>query len=500
MAEVTLWCSLEAGLLPGVVWTRADGAELNGTEAMRVEGEELGVESQLVVRLVEVRGMVTFTCTASLEAINTSISSSTTITRNSEYQPQTHHDMTSLSLSLPSLFSLSLSLPPSPVSPQITEDPASIILAVEGDLVTLNCSSEGYPAPYILWQDRNAQTITDNTTFDISSETTAPSSSSLSLPSTISTLSFNASEQDPTTSSGSFRCVASNGIGNRTESEFGYLIIVGRPGQPESLSVEDESHLGVVLRWLPPPLPHLLPITGYQLYINSSSGSVGMTTDLGAELRTFTASPPTFQLRPFTMYWAGLAAISRAGVGEAFILPFTTAETGEQKKKFFLLMQQKAVLLIGVQRSWGGFSFSFSLPFFHGDSVVDWDCCLYVGGVASVRNVEGSFLTQSANRILMPAAGIPPPPAWLPNYALCVCACACVCVCVHAELCLASCLPPLPPSLPLSTKRPNQHPHQRPLSGGHRGHMEPALGAERNADRIHRPVPTQPGPKHNLGG
>ena len=83
---VTLNCTLEASLIPEIVWTQ-DGMEQNGTEAVRTEGSDLGVESSLAIDVVDLRGEVSFTCVASLDAISANLSADVTITINSE----SHH-------------------------------------------------------------------------------------------------------------------------------------------------------------------------------------------------------------------------------------------------------------------------------------------------------------------------------------------------------------------------------------------------------------------------
>ena len=83
---VTLNCTLEASPIPEIVWTQG-GMEQNGTEAVRTEGSDLGVESSLAVDVVDLRGDVSFTCVASLDAISANLSADVTITINSE----SHH-------------------------------------------------------------------------------------------------------------------------------------------------------------------------------------------------------------------------------------------------------------------------------------------------------------------------------------------------------------------------------------------------------------------------
>ena len=153
---VILNCTLEASPIPEIVWTQG-GMEQNGTEVVRTEGSDLGVESSLAIDVVDLRGEVSFTCVASLDAISANLSADVTITINGE----SHHMLMPEHCAHNFVQFLSLA------SPVFTVDPVNSTVAVEGDTVTLNCSAEGYPAPSITWEDEEGQPITDDTTFDI---------------------------------------------------------------------------------------------------------------------------------------------------------------------------------------------------------------------------------------------------------------------------------------------------------------------------------------------
>ena len=297
---VILNCTLEASPIPEIVWTQG-GMEQNGTEAVRTEGSDLGVESSLAVNVVDLRGEVSFTCVASLDAISANLSADITITINSE----SHH------MVMPEHcvhnFVLSLSL----ASPVFTVDPVNSTVAVEGDTVTLNCSAEGYPAPSITWEDEEGQPITDDITFDIMFTNISTSMVS-------SSLSFNASNR---TNGSTFRCVATN-ILSRTESGLGQLLLSGPPGQPVGFNVTMIASTSVDLVWMTPA--SLIPLLGYSLNITSEGGVVFMT-DLDVVNVSITVSS---ELSPFTMYRAVLVARNRAGQSEAEIT-FITAEAGE---------------------------------------------------------------------------------------------------------------------------------------------------------------------------
>lgn len=82
----TLVCSLMANPSPLITWTRDDGEALGNTSATRSSVVPTEFESELVVELSEVRGVVTFTCVASLEVTGANVSATSTITHNSEDQ------------------------------------------------------------------------------------------------------------------------------------------------------------------------------------------------------------------------------------------------------------------------------------------------------------------------------------------------------------------------------------------------------------------------------
>ena len=93
------------------------------------------------------------------------------------------------------------------VAPNFTVNPEDL-LAVVGDFISLTCSAQATPLPNITWEFSNGTAIMDDNLFNISF--------SRERDVTTSVLSFDAREDLTSPPVLTFRCVATNDVGNAT--------------------------------------------------------------------------------------------------------------------------------------------------------------------------------------------------------------------------------------------------------------------------------------------